>query len=156
MSVPTIGLFPLALALALITCAESSHAENEDKSQTANVDDCAVIAAVAREHYQFGPDNVAPPLRLEDEDTNWMPNCDWSQYGVSFPEIYGAAADRPQDEGRPRIQWVQFKRPRYDRQGALIEAGIVQGPLAGIGVECRVHSGVAGWTVSECRNTWIS
>jgi hypothetical protein len=25
-----------------------------------------------------------------------------------------------------------------------------------MGYECRVHSGFAGWTVGECRNTWVS
>ena len=145
-------LSPLALAALVSSCATPPQSEG----QTANGDDCAVIAAVAREHYRFGPDNVAPPLWLDGEDTNWTPDCDWSRYGVDFPETYGSAADRPQDGGRPRIQWVSFKRPRYDGDGAVIEAGIMQGPLAGIGVECRVRSGVAGWTVSECRNTWVS
>ena len=41
--------------------------------------------------------------------------------------------------------------------GATIEAGILHGPLAGMGVECRVVSGIAGWTLAgQCRNTWIS
>ena len=57
---------------------------------------------------------------------------------------------------RERLKWVEFKQPRYDGQGALIETGIMHGPLAGIGYECRVRSGVAGWTVGECRTTWIS
>ena len=152
---PTTRLFSVMIAAVLSGCATPSRAQVEGASHATNGDDCAVIAAVAREHYQFGPGNVAPPLKL-DENTDWKPDCDWSRYGVSFPEVYGAAADGPQDEGRPRIQWVEFKRPRYDSQGALIEAGIVQGPRAGIGVVCRVRAGVAGWTVSECRNTWIS
>ena len=39
---------------------------------------------------------------------------------------------------------------------ALIETGVLHGPLAGMGDECRVHSGFNGWTAGECRNTWIS
>lgn len=149
-------LFLSATAAALVVGATPTHAASPGQGEMANADDCAVIAAVAREHYQFGPDNVAPPLRLDSDVSGWTPSCDWSRYGVSFPEIYGDTPDRPEDEGRPRIQWVEFKRPHYDGEGAVIEAGIVQGPRAGIGVVCRVRSGVAGWTVSECRNTWIS
>ena len=54
------------------------------------------------------------------------------------------------------MQWVSFRQPRYDGRGAVVETGILHGPLAGMGYECRVHSGFAGWTVGECRNTWIS
>lgn len=115
--------------------------------------DCAVIAAVAKEHYRFNAtDNVPPPLWLDGEGSGWAPNCDWSRHGLRFPATFDPD-DRPQPQ---RVQWVSFKRPRYDGQGALIETGILHGPLAGMGYECRVHSGFAGWTVGECQNTWIS
>ena len=56
------------------------------------------------------------------------------------------------------MRFVSFDRPRYDGQGALIAVGIIHGPLAGQGSECRVRSGFAGWTVAEsdCKGTWIS
>lgn len=116
--------------------------------------DCAVIAAVAKEHYRFNEtDNVPPPLWLDDEGSGWAPRCDWSRFGLDFPATHDP--DRPRRPG-DRIQWVSFKQPRYDGRGALIETGILHGPLAGMGYECRVHSGFAGWTVGECKNTWIS
>ena len=116
--------------------------------------DCAVIAAIAKEHYRFGPDNVPPPLWVESEDETgapWRLSCDWAAHGLEFADVYDPDA-RPAG----RVQWVQFKRPRYDGRGALVETGILHGPLAGMGNECRVVSGVAGWTVAECRATWIS
>ena len=115
--------------------------------------DCAVIAAVARDHYQFNTtDNVPPPLWLDDEGSGWAPACDWSRHGLSFPARFDPD-DRPQPQ---RVQWVSFKQPRYDSSGAVIETGILHGPLAGMGYECRVYSGFIGWTAGECKNTWIS
>jgi len=115
--------------------------------------DCAVIAAVARDHYRFNTtDNPPPPLWLDDEGSGWAPHCDWSRHGLSFP-----AAFDPDDRPQPRrVQWVSFKQPRYDGSGAVIETGILHGPLAGMGYECRVYSGFNGWTAGECKNTWIS
>ena len=146
----------LSCAAAVATLGACATAPDIQPDTSANANDCAVIAAVAREHYRFGPDNAPPPLWLDGGDTDWKPDCDWARYGVSFPRTYDPAAPAPVEDGRPRVQWVSFKPPRYDGQGALIEAGIMHGPLAGMGVECRVRSGVAGWTVSACRNTWIS
>jgi hypothetical protein len=118
-----------------------------------NGNDCAVIAAVAKEHYRFNAtDHVPPPLWLDDEGSGWAPDCDWRRHGLSFPARFDPD-DRPQPQ---RVQWVSFKQPRYDGRGAVIETGILHGPLAGMGYECRVYSGFAGWTVGECKNTWIS
>ena len=109
--------------------------------------DCAVIAAVAKEYFQFGPDNPPPPVRW---DAGYEPDCDWSRYGLAFTPYEERSSD-----GRVR-PWVSFARPRYDGQGAMIEVGIMHGRLAGQGSECRVRSGFAGWTVGECSRTWVS
>jgi len=145
----------LAAALTLSACAADPPGPGGPPSppMADNGNDCAVIAAVAREHYRFGPDNVAPPLWLDDEGSGWAPRCDWSRYGVSFPRVHMPGVNRPASQP---VQWVSFKRPRYDGRGAMIETGILHGPLAGMGSECRVISGFAGWTVGECKGTWIS
>ena len=109
--------------------------------------DCAVIAAVAREHFRFGPDNPPLPIRFE---AGYAPRCDWSRHGIAFTPWDSAAT------GPAATRWVSFARPRYDGQGAVIEVGIMHGPLAGQGSESRVRSGFAGWTVTECRATWVS
>ena len=81
------------------------------------------------------------------------PQCDWSRYGLAFLDYN----DAPQTaDPRERLKWVAFKQPRYDGNGATIETEIMHGPLAGIGYECRLHSGVAGWTVGECKTSWVS
>ena len=148
---------PLALlaAVALTQTGCATPADPGPPPMVGNGNDCAVIAAVAKGHYQFNTTtNVPPPLWLDDEGSGWAPRCDWSRYGVSFPKTFDPDAPRQPGE---RVQWVSFKQPRYDGQGAVIEAGILHGPLAGMGVECRVRSGFAGWTLAEqCRNTWIS
>lgn len=143
-----------ALAASLLTLPACATPPTPGGPDTADGNDCAVIAAVAREHYQFNTtDRLPPPLWLDGEGSGWAPRCDWSEYGLRFPSTYDP--NRPHQPGE-RVQWVSFKQPRYDGQGAVIEAGILHGPLAGMGVECRVISGFAGWTVGECRNTWIS
>jgi hypothetical protein len=148
----------LCTALALSACAsmpgEPGLPGLPDGSGATNQNDCAVIAAVAKGHYRFGPENVPPPLWLFSEHGEWSPRCDWSRYGVSFPTTYD-----PNRQHQPgdRVQWVQFHKPVYDSRCATIEAGILHGPLAGMGVRCRVVSGFAGWTLAgQCENTWIS
>lgn len=118
-----------------------------------NGNDCAVVAAIAREHYRFGADNVPPPLWLVNDD-GWTPRCDWSRHGFSFTTYNPDAPGDP----RERVRWVSFERPVYDGRGATVKTSIMHGPLAGMGYECRVISGFAGWTVPEgsCRNTWVS
>ncbi len=112
-----------------------------------NGDDCAVIA---KEHYRFNTtDNRPPPIRFEGD---FAPRCDWSRHGLAF-QAYDP--DVPGDP-RERVRWVSFARPVYDGRGAVVETGILHGPLAGMGYECRVISGFAAWTVGECRNTWVS
>lgn len=144
-----------APALALTACAAPATPIPDGPQQATNQNDCAVIAAVAKAHYRFDTtDNVPPPLWLFSEAGGWSPRCDWSRYGVSFPTTYDP--DRPHRPG-DRIQWVQFQKPVYDGRGATVESGILHGPLAGMGVRCRVVSGVAGWTLAgPCENTWIS
>lgn len=117
-----------------------------------NGNDCAVIAAVAKEHYRFNTtDNRPPPVKFED---GYTPRCDWSRYGLAFTPYDENAPGDP----RERMRFVSFARPVYDGRGATIATGIIHGPLAGMGYECRVISGFVGWTVPEgsCRNTWVS
>ncbi len=144
---------PTFILMGLLSACATPPPASEGPT-IASGDDCAVIAAVAKEHYRFNTtDNLPPPLWLDDEGSGWAPRCNWSRYGLAFPSTHDP--DRPHQPGE-RVRWVSFKQPRYDGQGALVETGILHGPLAGMGYACRVHSGFAGWTVGECRNTWIS
>lgn len=140
-------------ALFVSACATSTPAPG-GAPQAGSGDDCGVIAAIAKEHYRFNAtDNVPPPLWLDADGSNWAPQCDWARYGLSFPTIHDP--NRPPATGE-RIRWVQFKQPRYDGQGAVVETSIMHGPLAGMGYECRVRSGFAGWTLGECKAAWVS
>ena len=138
-----------AAGLALSACA-TPMSPGPDGPPTAGGDDCAVIAAIAKEHYRFNTaDNRPPPIRFEGD---YAPRCDWSRYGLAFTPYDPNAPGEP----RERMRWVSFDRPAYDGRGAVVATGIMHGPLAGMGYECRVHSGFAGGTVGECRNTWVS
>ena len=143
-------LAALALPLAVAACATPAPSPPGGPAEVLVGEDCAVIAAVAKDHYRFNTtDNPPPPIRFEGD---YAPRCDWSRYGLAFEAYH---PDRSGDP-RERVRWVSFARPAYDGRGAVVETGIMHGPLAGMGYECRVHSGFNGWTVGECRNTWIS
>jgi hypothetical protein len=140
----------LAAVSLLTACASPPLSGPDVPTPWADSEDCAVIAAVAKEHYRFNAtDNPPPPIRF---DGDYAPRCQWSRYGLAF-EAWDP--DRPGDP-RERERWVSFARPVYDGRGALLETSIMHGPWAGMGYECRVHSGFAGWTVGECRQTWVS
>jgi hypothetical protein len=144
----------LAGAVLLSACATDPSGPGVPPPSAENGNDCAAIAAVAKDHYGFNTtDHLPPPLWLKDGDKAWNPRCDWSRYGLSFPRTYVPVVNRRSGE---RVQWVSFEKPAYDGRGATVTSGILFGPLAGNGVECRVVSGIAGWTVSECHNTWVS
>ena len=141
-----------AAGLALSACATPMEPGTGGPIMADNGDDCAVIAAIAKEHYRFnGADNRPLPIRFEGD---YAPRCDWSRHGLAFQPY---DPDAPGDP-RERMRWVSFARPVYDGGGARVETSIMHGPLAGMGYECRVLSGFAGWTVPEgaCRNTWVS
>lgn len=121
--------------------------------RTSTGDDCAIFAAIAREHYRM-QENPPPPLWnpvRDDSGEVYRLTCDWARHGLSFREAYDP--DRPVPG---RVQWVKFEEPRYHSRGATVATSIMHGPLAGMGYECDMVSGFAGWTVRECRNTWIS
>lgn len=142
----------LLASTALLGACATPMEPGPDGPPTADDNDCAVIAAIAREHYRFNAtDNRPLPIRFEGD---YAPRCDWSRYGLAFQPWDPNAPGDP----RQRMRWVSFARPAYDGRGAVVETGIMHGPLAGQGYECRVISGFAGWTVPEgsCRRTWVS
>ncbi|MGV8928968.1 MAG: hypothetical protein ACOH1E_04415 [Brevundimonas sp.] len=142
----------LAATALLGACATPMEPGPGGPIMADNGNDCAVIAAIAKEHYRFNDsDNRPLPIRFEGD---YAPRCDWSRHGLAFTPYDPDASGDP----RQRVRWVSFARPVYDGGGALVETSIMHGPLAGMGYECRVLSGFAGWTVPEgsCRNTWVS
>ncbi|HEV7227717.1 hypothetical protein [Brevundimonas sp.] len=150
MKVACIGL----AALTLGGCATPAEPQTPTSGDG---DDCAVIAAVAKEHYGFNAtDRPSLPLWLND-GRGWAPRCDWSRHGLAVPQVYDPAATEPEPDGAPSgHRYVSFQKPSYDGQGAVIESSAMWGPWAGEGVRCRLRSGFAGWTVERCEQTWIS
>lgn len=142
----------LASTALLCACATPMEPGPDGPPTGGDSNDCAVIAAIAKEHYRFNStDNGPLPIRFEGD---YAPRCDWNRHGLAFQPY---DPDAPGDP-RQRMRWVSFARPVYDGRGAVVETGIMHGPLAGQGYECRVLSGFAGWTVPEgsCRRTWVS
>ncbi|RZJ02758.1 MAG: hypothetical protein EON89_14160 [Brevundimonas sp.] len=143
----------VASALSLAACAATMEPGPAGGGPTTadNGNDCAVIVAVAKEHFRLGPESA--PMQVSFED-GFDPGCDWARYGLNLTPRRAETSTNPR-EIKP---FVSFDRPRYDGQGAVIAVGIIHGPLAGQGSECRVRSGFAGWTVAEgdCKSTWVS
>jgi hypothetical protein len=142
-----------ATALLAWACASTNlNQPLAPAGEQTSANDCAVIAAIAKEHYKFGPDNPPPPLK-DAGDSKWRPDCDFDGQGFEFTEYDEAS---PASDPRERLKWVAFQKPEYSGNGALVRTEIMHGPLAGMGYECRVLSGFAGWTVGECKVSWVS
>ena len=109
-----------AAAMLVWACASTKFPTGEAGGQPASVElsgnDCAVMAAVAKEHYKFGPENPPPPLKGLGEP-GWRPQCDWTKYGLAFADYNDVL---PSADPRQRLKWVEFRRPRYDGAGATI------------------------------------
>ncbi len=138
-------------ALLAVACMSTTLEPDTGAVRTTDTD-CAVIAAIAKEHFRFGAGNPPLPLKASGE-TGWKPNCDWAAYGLSFPAY---VEPPPNTDPRERMRYVEFGKPAYDGEGAHVQTSIVHGPLAGMGYLCRLRSGVAGWTVDRCDNAWVS
>ncbi len=148
------NLLSVGIATCLIgACASPTPDVVQQASAEVNSNDCAVLAAIAKDHYKFGPDNPPPPLKGLG-DSGWRPACNWAVHGLSFADYSDVAQNS--DNPRARLRWVAFHQPRYDGNGAIVGTEIMHGPLAGMGYECRMHSGFAGWTVGECKVSWVS
>lgn len=141
-----------AAAMLVWACATTNLDANSALPAKTSANDCAVIAAVAREHYKFGPENAPPPLKASG-DAAWRPACDFNASGFAFANYSDST---PSADPRERLKWVAFEKPVYDGNGATVATEIMHGPLAGMGYECRVLSGFAGWTVGECKTSWVS
>lgn len=139
------------ISLATAAACSAAPVPADSPASTAPANDCAVIAAIAKEHFKFAPENPPPPLKAGPD--GWKPGCDFSAQGFTFTSYVDPA---PGSDPRQTLKWVAFGKPAYDGNGAVVAAEIMHGPLAGMGYECRLHSGIAGWTVGECRVSWVS
>jgi len=142
---------PARLACA---CAATPPAADSPAAPTAKPlsNDCAVIAAIAKEHDRFGPDNAPLPLKPGGGE-GWTPRCDFTAHGSTLTDH---VQPMPGADPRQSLKCVAFQKPAYDGTGARVLTEIMHGPLAGIGYECRLLSGFAGWTVGECKTSWVS
>jgi hypothetical protein len=141
-----------AAALLVWACASTNLDANAPVPAKTSANDCAIIAAIAKEHYKFDPKNTQPPLKASG-DSAWRPACDFSASGLKFNNYTDPT---PSADPRERLRWVAFQKPVYDGNGATVATEIMHGPLAGMGYECRVLPGFAGWTVGECKTSWVS
>ena len=141
-----------AAALLVWACASTNLDANAPVPAKTSANDCAIIAAIAKEHYKSGPKNTQTPLKASG-DSAWRPACDFSASGLKFNNYTDPT---PSADPRERLRWVAFQKPVYDGNGATVATEIMHGPLAGMGYECRVLPGFAGWTVGECKTSWVS
>jgi len=140
-----LGLLAGAAALAVADSPASART-------TTLSNDCAVIAAIAKEHRKLSPENAPPPLK-PGGDEGWRPRCDFSAPGIRFTDCW---QPMPGSDPRQSLKCVAFQKPVCGGGGASVLTEIMHGPLAGIGYECRLISGFAGRTVGERKTSWVS
>jgi hypothetical protein len=143
-------------ALALSACATaappSSGANNVSDGR-----DCAVMTAILKQQYKVEPNSRLHIQRGDPkaaDQSGFRITCDFKAAGIPI-EDYDYSH---QNTSREDFQgWISFAKPTYPRPTtAVIETGYLIGPLAGAGQTCTVQSGVAGWTVNECKMSWVS
>lgn len=141
----------LFAAVLLASCAAQRNAS------AANAQDCAVIGAVLKQHYQLQADT---PYRLDRGDGRMAKGETRFRIACKFSDI----PIKDYDHQRPHTpppnfqSWIKFPtRPVYpDATTAVVEAGSLLGPLAGSGVKCTLKRDGRAWQVQKCDMTWIS
>lgn len=136
----------LLACLAVSGCFGGPEKEILPKEAAFVTDDCALIAALGKDHYKFTRDD--PPLRarLNGEDLPWRPSCDFQAMGFNLVEVSGP-------EGLANTQGmgeVTFTRPRYDAEGALVRTSLARAPGSEVRELCRIEHEEGGWKVGSC------
>jgi hypothetical protein len=132
-------------ALAATACF-SPEKEIPPKKAAFVTDDCALIAAVARDHYKLARDAPQMRLRLHGEDLPWRPGCDWPGLGFNLVEVSGPeglAATAGMSE-------VAVYRPQYDNGGAMMRTALNRTAETSVGELCRLTRTDAAWSVDSC------
>ncbi|QPQ54849.1 hypothetical protein IC614_11085 [Allosphingosinicella flava] len=109
---------------------------------TASARDCAVIAAVAREHLGLDKKNGPPLLPSGD----YLPSCAWERLGV---KPFAALGTR-------RNYWLRFGRPVYAGTAARIQVGVMHATRSGHGDICTLRLKGRAWQLIDCRRRWAS
>lgn len=153
----------LALALAVAACgdeqppspapAPTAPAEQAATTPVGDGNDCAVMGAVAREHYGATRDDPPSRVTLDGEElySRWMADCDWHEMGVNYVLDEGPTTPA----AIMSYAHVSFRKPVYDGNGARVITQITPPPQMPDAspaplTECRLVSGVAAWTVLGC------
>ncbi len=135
----------LGLVLALGACQSDKEVVAPVEVATVR-DDCALIAAVAKQHYKLNASGSALRVHLNGEDAAWAPGCDWKALGFNFVDQPGNAAP----EGAANLAVVTFSRPRFDERGVDVRTS-----MQPVGGEpnyelCRLQGGGGAWSLDAC------
>ena len=104
-----------ASALLACACVATSPTSDSPSAPTSKAlsNDCAVVAALAKEHYKFGPDNAAPPLK-PGGDEGRTPRCDFGAHGFTFTDY---VQPMPGADPRQSLKWGALEaRLRWNRR----------------------------------------
>ncbi len=143
------------ILVAALTLTSACAAQRN--AGAASAQDCAVIGAVLKQHYQI---EANTPYRLDRGDGPKAKDEPRFRIACQFPDIPIKDYDhnRPQTPPPNFQSWIKFPaRPAYpDATTAVVEAGSLLGPLAGSGVKCTLKRNGRDWQIQKCDMTWIS
>jgi hypothetical protein len=132
-------------AMAMVGCSTGPK-EIPPRDIKFVIDDCALIAAIARDHYKLARSDAPLRAKMAGEDLPWRPGCDFQGMGFNLVEVTGpegVAATQGMGE-------VGFHRPRYDDAGAEMRSSITRAPEPPVHVLCRLTRNDNIWSVASC------
>jgi hypothetical protein len=139
------SLLLLASPVAFLTAACAHKAEPVPVVAISSINDCALIAAIGREHYKFAPTDAVRRIKLNGEDLRWTPGCDWKALGFNLVDLPATGA-----ASGPAMPQIEFHRPHYDSNGAEVRVVLEASPGAETKELCRVTPAGEAWQVAKC------
>ena len=114
--------------------------------------DCATITAITKDHSKLNRGNTpATPETWRRRKLDAVLRFQCVRLQPS-----GLCANHTRAAPRRSLGWAPLQKPVDCGGVACVLTEIMHGPLAGIGYECRLVSGFAGWTVGERTTRWVS
>lgn len=131
-------------AVLLVAGCEEQAPTYVISTDPADIRECEVLFAVAKQYYRYGGATTAPRMRAPHRRE--ITKCDWAGAGLTF-------AERTPES---RFDWVQFDRPVFGPVGAEVRTMRSESNDFVIMHECHLNSWQGAWYLGKCRDISVA